>query len=71
MPPDWDDRQLEAALFPRLPKGQCNGLSVPDWPTIHREYKLKGVTLLLLWEEYKAAHPDGIQYSQFCDRYRS
>ena len=25
----------------------------------------------LLWQEYKAEHPDGIQYSQFCERYRA
>ena len=23
-----------------------------------------------LWEEYKAAHPQGWQYSVFCDQYR-
>jgi transposase len=25
--------------------------------------------LTVLWEEYKEAHPYGIQYTQFCDRY--
>ncbi len=71
LPPDWDDRQLESALFPCLPKGRHDTRPPPDWPTIHRDYKRKGVTLLLLWEEYKAVNPDGIQYSQFCDRYRA
>jgi transposase len=28
------------------------------------------VTLALLWQEYKAEHPDGYQYSQFTDLYR-
>lgn len=70
LPPDWDDRQLESALFPSLPRGQRDTRPVPDWPTIHQDYKRKGMTLLLLWEEYKAAQPGGIQYSQFCDRYR-
>lgn len=28
------------------------------------------MTRQLLWEEYKAQHPDGLQYSAFCDRYR-
>ena len=71
LPPDWDDRQLESALFPSLPRGHRDTRPPPDWPTIHCDYKRKGVTLLLLWEEYKAASPDGIQYSQFCDRYRA
>jgi transposase len=71
LPPDWDDRQLESALFPSLPRGHRDTRPPPDWPTIHCDYKRKGVTLLLLWEEYKAVHPDGIQYSQFCDRFRA
>jgi len=32
--------------------------------------KKKNVTLMLLWEEYKREHPDGIMYTQFCERYR-
>jgi transposase len=43
----------------------------PDWVEIHREYKRKGVTLSLLWQEYKAQSPAGYQYGQFCDRYRA
>ncbi len=27
------------------------------------------MTLALLWQEYKADHPDGLQYSWFCERY--
>jgi len=30
----------------------------------------KGVTLTLLWEEYKTEHPDGLMFTQFCKRYR-
>jgi transposase len=30
----------------------------------------KGVTLMLLWQEYKAVYPDGYQYSRFAERYR-
>jgi transposase len=29
------------------------------------------VTLSLLWEEYRAAHPDGYSLSHFCDLYRN
>jgi transposase len=29
------------------------------------------VTLLLLWEEYRAEHADGYGYSRFCDHYRA
>jgi len=41
----------------------------PDWEEIHRELKRKGVTLQLLWQEYKQAHPDGWQSTQFCEHY--
>jgi transposase len=44
----------------------------PDYATIHQELKRKGVTLMLLWEEYVAAHPGAstYRYSQFAQRYR-
>jgi transposase len=37
---------------------------------LHQELKKKGVTLQLLWHEYKAANPDGYQYSRFCYHYQ-
>ena len=41
-----------------------------DMQWVHRELARKGVTLQLLWMEYKQTHPDGYQYSQFCQHYR-
>jgi transposase len=35
------------------------------FPYIDKELKKKGVTRLLLWEEYKKKHPDGIGRSRF------
>jgi transposase len=37
---------------------------------LHQERKKKGVTLQLLWHEYKEGNPEGYQYSQFCELYR-
>lgn len=45
--------------------------SLPDWTAMHRELNGKDLTLFLLWEEYKAAHPEGFQYSWFCEHYRA
>lgn len=42
----------------------------PDCEWIHRERRRKGVTLLLLHEEYLGQHPNGLRYTMFCDRYR-
>lgn len=64
------DAALEALLF--HPTGGPNRLveARPDWPAIHRELRRPGVTLSLLWEEYRAVHAEGYGYSRFCDLYR-
>jgi transposase len=68
LPPDVDDATLETRLFPagrQAPPAR----PLPDWATVHAERKRPGVTLQLLWLEYKAGHPDGYQYTQFCAHY--
>lgn len=70
LPADLDDTQLEARLFPPLPKLRPEQRPLPDWAEVHCELKRKGVTLVLLWEEYKTHYPEGLQYSQFCEHYR-
>ena len=70
---DLSDEALEARLFPastalaeiRARRPQ------PHWPTIHRELRRPGVTLQLVWEEHRAAHPEGYGYSRFCELYRA
>ncbi len=69
LPASLDDGMLERLLFPPL-AGE-GGRPLPDWGTVHRELRRKGVTLSLLWHEYKAAHPDGYNYSRFCELYRA
>jgi transposase len=45
--------------------------AIPDFASIHEQLKQKEVTRLLLWEEYRAAHPDqSYGYSQFCFHYQ-
>ena len=41
----------------------------PDWSHIHTEMKRRGVTLALLWQEYRGEHAQGYAYSWFCERY--
>ena len=67
---EMTDAALEALLF--HPSGGPSRLveAQPDWPAIHRELRRPGVTLSLLWEEYRAVHPEGYGYSRFCDLYR-
>lgn len=45
-----------------------NHPAAPDYAALRREPQTnKFVTLQLLWEEYRAQHPDGYRYSRFCD----
>jgi transposase len=69
LPDEMDDARLEEQLYPKSKTTQHKTL--PDMEWIHRELKRKSVTLQLLWLEYKANHPDGIQYSQFCRLHRA
>ena len=70
--PDLDDEALEKLLFPPgIVKVAPPKSVTPDFAWMHEELRRhKHVTLQLLWDEYKQAHPDGYQYSQFCELYR-
>jgi transposase len=60
---------LKKVVYPT----EQNGIAsrpLPDWATVRMELLKKGNTLVLLWMDYKEAHPDGMQYSRFCDLYR-
>ncbi len=69
LPESLDDTVLERLLYPPVLVSEAVS-RVPDWPLLQKELKRKGVTLALLWDEYKAGQPDGYQYSQFCKRFR-
>jgi transposase len=70
LPDDLDDTALEARLFTRPAVPATRDRALPNWGTLHQELKKPGVTLTLLWQEYRAQHPHGYAYSQFCERYR-
>lgn len=71
---DWSailplsDDELEAILYGPAPVPAAT-LALPDWPLVDAELRRPGVTLLLLHQEYKQQHPDGLGYSQFCAHY--
>ncbi len=67
LPPDLDDAALELLLYPSEARFRHE---MPDFERIRQELKRKGVTLYLLWEEYKSSAPDGISYSRLCYLYR-
>lgn len=74
---DWpqlqqmDDEALERRLSLRHGRGAGHGHVMPDFAHVHRELKRNGVTLALLWEEYRQAQGEAAyQYSRFCELYR-
>jgi hypothetical protein len=71
LPADLTDEALEAHLYPPPPTVAKDQRPLPDWPTVHRELKRPGVTLQLLWEEYRGRHLQGYGYSRFCEVYRA
>ena len=73
LPSELSDDELDRLLFPPAPtRSRARGSRPqPDWPLLHRELRRPGVTRSLLWEEYRAAHPDGYGLSQFSALYRA
>jgi transposase len=71
LPDELTDEALEASLYPPPPIVAKDQRPLPDWPTVHRELKRPGVTLQLLWEEYRGRQPQGYGYSRFCELYRA
>jgi transposase len=69
--PEVDEAGLEARLFARAAIPRAEARPLPEWPTVHRELRRKGVTLQLLWQEYKQSRADGYQYTQFCRHYHA
>jgi transposase len=70
LPEDLADGELERRLYRK------HGETAPDpnepgWAQVHAEMRRKHVTLALLWQEYRRAHPGGYGYSWFCQHYRA
>lgn len=59
--------ELTRRLYPAVSRPEAR--AKPDCEWIHQELRRPHVTLQLLWQEYKLNHPDGYQYTQFCDYY--
>ena len=70
LPDGLDDEMLAHRLFPPADASQSSASIEPDWTVIHAEMKRRGVTMTLLWQEYRAVQPQGYAYSWFCERYR-
>ncbi|MFK3968973.1 hypothetical protein ACI2KT_36235 [Ensifer adhaerens] len=72
LPGELTDDALEHRLFTRagVKQGERRRPE-PNWADLSIELKKPGVTLLILWEEYRGVYPDGYGYSRFCELFRS
>ena len=70
---DITNADLERMIFPDKYKSACLYVE-PDYPYIHRELAKRGVTLTLLWEEYRRkCYDEGkkpYMFTQFGEKYR-
>src|SRR5262249_797800 len=72
LPATLTDRVLEAMLYAGHGRQPAARRRVgPAWAYVHRERGRPGVTLMLLWEEYRQGEPDGYRYSRWCELYRA
>jgi transposase len=71
LPEGLKDEALEARLYPPPTAAAKDRRPQPDWAAVYRELRRPGVTLQLLWEEHRAANPDGYGYSRYCELFRA
>lgn len=72
LPAELTEAALWQLLEPPAPAPPSTALVSPDFAVVHRELQRKGVTRLLLWEEYVATTPEQhYSYAQFCRLYRA
>jgi transposase len=70
LPEGVGDEELNRRLYVQAERPTGDALVVPDWKQVRSELSQKGVTRLLVWQEYAKQHPDGYSYSRFCELYR-
>jgi len=64
------EEELYQKLFPEKAVVTERKYPLPDWEEIQRDKRKKGVTLQLLWQEYKEKYPEGYRYSRFCEYFQ-
>lgn len=69
LPEALKEKELHQKLFPEKVK-PLPVRPVPEWEDVHRELSKRGVTLTLLWKEYREKHPDGYGFTQFREYYQ-
>jgi transposase len=70
-PADLAEDELYARLYPnKAGRRPAVAMALPDCSAMRQQLARKGVTRRLLWREYREQHPEGLEYSPFCEVYR-
>ncbi len=71
LPEELSEDDLYRRLFPEeTGEVSPSARPLPDWEEIRRQLSRRGVTLKLLWIEYREQYPDGYGLTQYCEYYR-
>jgi len=65
---EMSEEEILSSLFPQKQKPKSQRAE-PGWRKIDKDLRKKGVTRMLLWQEYLEEYPAGYSYSQFCELY--
>jgi transposase len=70
--PQLNDKALRILLRPYKETTKHSCFVEPDYPSLHQELKKqKGITLLLLWQEYQEIYgKKAYRYARFCAKYK-
>ncbi|MBW1895168.1 MAG: IS21 family transposase [Deltaproteobacteria bacterium] len=71
VPENLSDTDIYNLMYKSRSNRTVNKRNMPQMEYIHNELKKKGVTLQLLWYEYKQNNPGGYQFSYFCELYQN
>ena len=71
LPEGMTEEELTQQLFGGDPEASAPTQPLPEWAALHQELRRKGVTLQLLWQEYRQIYPAGYGYSRFCELYQA
>jgi len=71
LPEEMDETLLKEKLYPEKPfPSEASTQQMPDMKYLHKELRRKGVTLYMLWEEYRTQDPQGYGRTQFYHHYQ-
>lgn len=72
LPAELSDEQIQQRLLAANSESVTPAEStrpLPEWAGVHKELARRGVTLRLLWQEYRQGSTEGYGYTQFCEYY--